>query len=121
MNRRSVVATLIAVGLVIAPRAHAEPPLALERTIPLHDVRGRIDHMAVDLGRKRLLVAELGNDTVDAIDLSAGYGRAYSERIPGARFELIPEAGHHPEIEQPEAFAAHVAAFLKTGQGTGAS
>jgi hypothetical protein len=72
MIRRCVVAIIVAVGLAGAPRAHAEPPLALERTIPLHDVRGRIDHMAVDLGRKRLLVAELGNDTVDAIDLSAG-------------------------------------------------
>jgi len=72
MIRRCVVAIIVAVGLAGAPRAHAEPPLVLERTIPLHDVRGRIDHMAVDLGRKRLLVAELGNGTVDAIDLSAG-------------------------------------------------
>jgi pimeloyl-ACP methyl ester carboxylesterase len=40
------------------------------------------------------------------------YGRAYSALIPGARFELIAEAGHHPEIEQPEAFADRVAAFL---------
>ncbi len=39
-------------------------PLVLERTIPLPDVAGRIDHMAVDLARKRLIVAELGNDTV---------------------------------------------------------
>ena len=31
------------------------------------------------------------------------YGRAYAELIPGARFELIEHAGHHPEIEQPEA------------------
>jgi pimeloyl-ACP methyl ester carboxylesterase len=47
--------------------------------------------------------------------VSPDYGRAYGWRIPGARFELIPEAGHHPEIEQPEAFAAHVTAFLKAG------
>jgi pimeloyl-ACP methyl ester carboxylesterase len=40
------------------------------------------------------------------------YGRAYSELIPGSRFELIAEAGHHPEIEQPEVFAERVAAFL---------
>ena len=32
--------------------------------------------------------------------------------IPGARFEPIEQAGHHPEIEQPEAFAAQVAAFI---------
>lgn len=40
------------------------------------------------------------------------YGRTYSALIPGARFELIEGAGHHPEIEQPDALAARVAAFL---------
>jgi pimeloyl-ACP methyl ester carboxylesterase len=40
------------------------------------------------------------------------YGRAYSRLIPGARFELIEKAGHHPEMEQPERFAERVAAFL---------
>ncbi|HZU89674.1 MAG TPA: alpha/beta fold hydrolase [Stellaceae bacterium] len=40
------------------------------------------------------------------------YGRAYSALIPGARFELIARAGHHPEIEQPEALVARIAAFL---------
>jgi YVTN family beta-propeller protein len=50
----------------------AEPmtPLVLERTIALKGVTGRIDHLAVDLGRKRLFVAELGNGTVDVIDLA---------------------------------------------------
>jgi len=45
--------------------------------------------------------------------VSADYGRAYSRLIPGARFELIEEAGHHPEVEQPERFAERAAAFLK--------
>jgi len=40
------------------------------------------------------------------------YGRAYSRLIPGSRFELIDDAGHHPEVEQPEAFAERVAPFL---------
>jgi pimeloyl-ACP methyl ester carboxylesterase len=40
------------------------------------------------------------------------YGRAYSRLIPGSRFELIPEAGHHPEMEQPDAFADRVSRFL---------
>jgi DNA-binding beta-propeller fold protein YncE len=48
------------------------PPLVLEQTIPLAGVSGRIDHMAIDLGRKRLFVAELGNGTVDVIDLTSG-------------------------------------------------
>ncbi len=58
--------------LFALPCRAAEPSLILERTIALHDVRGRIDHMAVDLARKRLLVAELGNGSVDVIDLAAG-------------------------------------------------
>jgi DNA-binding beta-propeller fold protein YncE len=64
------------------PSRAAEPPLVLERTIVLHDVRGRIDHMAIDLARKRLLVAELGNDSVDVIDLAAG---VVAQRITGLR------------------------------------
>jgi len=41
------------------------------------------------------------------------YGRAYARLIPGSRLALIEGAGHHPEIEQPEAFVERVAAFLE--------
>ena len=68
--------------LLALPSYAAEPPLVLERTIALHDVRGRIDHMAIDLPRKRLLVAELGNDSVDVIDLAAG---VVAHRLAGLR------------------------------------
>jgi pimeloyl-ACP methyl ester carboxylesterase len=44
--------------------------------------------------------------------VTPGYGRSYSALIPGARFETIEQAGHHPEIEQPDAFAACVSAFI---------
>jgi pimeloyl-ACP methyl ester carboxylesterase len=44
--------------------------------------------------------------------VTPSYGQAYSALIPGARFESIAKAGHHPEIEQPEAFVNRVAAFL---------
>ena len=40
------------------------------------------------------------------------YGSAYAGLIPGARFALIDNAGHYPEIEQPEAFAEQVTKFL---------
>ena len=33
-------------------------------------MRGRIDHMAIDLKRQRLFVAELGNDSVGVVDLA---------------------------------------------------
>lgn len=45
--------------------------------------------------------------------VTPAYGRAYSALIPGARFEMIDAAGHHPEIEQPETFVERVVAFLK--------
>jgi len=45
------------------------PALKLEAKIPLGNVSGRIDHMAVDLTQQRLFVAELGNNTVGIISL----------------------------------------------------
>ncbi len=45
--------------------------------------------------------------------VSPAYGRAYSALIPGARFEIIEAAGHHPEIEQAATFVERVATFLK--------
>jgi hypothetical protein len=46
--------------------------LTVEARIPLGSVKGRIDHLAIDLDGGRLFVAELGNDTVDVVDLRAG-------------------------------------------------
>src|SRR6185437_16595580 len=47
----------------------ADDGLELEVKIALGEVRGRIDHFAVDARRQRLFVAELGNDTIGVIDL----------------------------------------------------
>ncbi len=55
-----------------AAEPQGEFPLRLAKTIPLADVSGRIDHMAVDAANQRLYVAALGNDTVEVIDLKAG-------------------------------------------------
>jgi hypothetical protein len=68
--------TLICAGIVALSisGAFAEPEgavLQLEAKIPLGNVAGRIDHMAVDLARHRLFIAELGNDTVGVVDLEA--------------------------------------------------
>jgi DNA-binding beta-propeller fold protein YncE len=50
----------------------ASPPLILEAKIPLGQLSGRIDHLGIDVKRQRLLVAELGNNSLGVVDLSAG-------------------------------------------------
>ncbi len=67
------IAAVAAALLVQTGAVRAGPPaLVVERRIDLTGVAGRIDHMAFDARHDRLLVAELGNDSLDAIDLSAG-------------------------------------------------
>src|ERR1700722_647700 len=57
-------------------------PLQSETKIALGDVRDRIDHMAIDPGRQRLFVAELGNNTVSVVDLKE---RKVLRRISGLK------------------------------------
>ena len=79
----TVLGAFLATSPAFTARAAGEgPPLVLQATIPLPGVRGRIDHMAVDLARRRLIVAELGNDTVDVVDLPA---RRVAHRIAGLK------------------------------------
>jgi pimeloyl-ACP methyl ester carboxylesterase len=42
------------------------------------------------------------------------YARAFESRIRNARVEIIPDAGHLPMLEQPQAFDAAVEAFLQS-------
>ena len=56
----------------VAEAQTAAPPLVLEAKIPLGDVSGRIDHLAIDTKRQRLFVAELGNNSLGIVDLAAG-------------------------------------------------
>src|SRR6202035_2147044 len=46
--------------------------LRLVQTISLPGVNGRLDHMAVDLEKKRLFLAAVANGTLEVIDLGAG-------------------------------------------------
>jgi DNA-binding beta-propeller fold protein YncE len=112
MRAAAVIAALrLLVGGVVACLAvptHAgetQAPLVLERTIDLPNVSGRIDHMAVDLRRRRLFVAELGNNTVDVVDVAAG---RVIHRIDGLR---EPQGvGYAP--------AADVIAIANAGDGS---
>ena len=64
-NHRLLAAALLALLAAEPALPASDPlPLVLEATIPLEHTGGRIDHMAVDLRRGRLFVAELGKGTV---------------------------------------------------------
>jgi len=83
MSSRLLASALLAFDLLAPAHARADttpPLLQLEAKISLGPVSGRIDHLAVDLKRKLLFVAELGNDTIGVIDLSKG---ALRNTVPG--------------------------------------
>ncbi|SMF04701.1 hypothetical protein SAMN06265365_106168 [Tistlia consotensis] len=68
-----VIATAALVSLppgALLGNAGAWAPLQAAGTIALPATSGRIDHLAIDLGRRRLFVAELANGTVDVVDLT---------------------------------------------------
>ena len=75
----------------------------------MHDpkLKGRLHRIRVPT-----LVLWGESDRIAAPD----YGRAYAAAISGARFEMVPRAGHFPHIEQPDDFARRVLAFA-AGQG----
>lgn len=69
-------------------------PLVIEAKIPLGEVTGRIDHLAFDPTRKRLYVAELGNNTVGIVDLAA---RKLIRTVKG--FEEPQGIGYEPTTD----------------------
>jgi pimeloyl-ACP methyl ester carboxylesterase len=44
--------------------------------------------------------------------VSVDYGRAFADALPNSRFEVLPEAGHNPQIEQTGGFLEVVGRFL---------
>ena len=77
MFRRCILVAILAGAtdrdaLAVAAAADPRPLLEQVQTFPLEGVSGRFDHFAVDVARKRLFVAALGNNTLEVIDLDAG-------------------------------------------------
>jgi DNA-binding beta-propeller fold protein YncE len=69
---RIAIAALLLACCTASIASAGEAPLIVDAKIPLGDVKGRIDHLAVDLRHDRLFVAELGNGSLSAVDLQAG-------------------------------------------------
>jgi DNA-binding beta-propeller fold protein YncE len=84
----ALLAALGVVGTTIAAAEGAsaqsnDAALRIEAKIPLGDVRGRIDHMAADIDRRRLFVAELGNNSVGIVDV--GQAKVLLEVLGGQK------------------------------------
>src|SRR6202790_906610 len=85
MNRISKI-WLVAASFLIANSGIAfsqdggKQPLRVVQTIPLPNVKGRLDHMDVDVKGKRLFVAGLENGTFEVVDLQAG---KWARSLPG--------------------------------------
>jgi len=68
----SLCCIVIVAGFAISAHAQEKQALRLVRTIPLPGVKGRLDHMGVDLEKKRLFVAAAGNNSLEVVDLTGG-------------------------------------------------
>ena len=99
MNRPSHIwlAAIVLIGYTaIAPSQEGgKQPFRLVQTISLPNVKGRLDHMDVDVKRKRLFVAGLENGTLEVVDLQAG---KWVRSIPG--FEKPQGALYVPELNK---------------------
>lgn len=82
----------VAAGLAAGSRAGDAPLLRQVGSASLPGVKGRLDHMAVDLKGQRLFLAAIGNDSVEVVDLAAGKWAARIEGLqrPQAVF-FVPE------------------------------
>jgi len=59
-------------GFTVMTSTPEKQALRLVQTIPLPGVTGRLDHMGVDLEKKRLFVAAVANNTLEVVDLTGG-------------------------------------------------
>src|SRR6266568_7703732 len=97
-NRRFVVLSILLLLSGFEPansNAQEKRALRLTQTIPMPNVKGRIDHMDVDVKGKRLFVAGLENGSLEVVDLQAG---KWMKSIPG--FQKPQGALYVPELNK---------------------
>src|SRR5215467_5979782 len=99
MNRSSHIwlAAIVLIGYTaIAPSQEGgKQPLKLVQTISLPNVKGRLDHLDVDLKGRRLFLAALENGSFEVVDLRAG---KWERSIPG--FKKPQGAVFVPELDK---------------------
>src|ERR1017187_1066760 len=100
MNRLSQVSLMAVVFFIgytgiASSQESGGQPLQFVQTISLPNVKGRLDHMDVDVKGKRLFVAGLENGTFEVLDLQAG---KWIRSIPG--FKKPQGALYVPELNK---------------------
>ena len=80
MTKISVLGLAVLALLGIKAYAQDRAPLRLVQTIPMPNVKGRIDHMDVDVKGGRLFIAGLENGSIEVVNLQAG---KWLKSIPG--------------------------------------
>lgn len=112
-------AVLFALASAVSCVAAADAGLRLVATIEMPNVKGRIDHFAVDVKGHRLYVAALGNDTVEVLDTASnrhersisGFGEPQGIlHLPQARSLYVANAGGGVDILDDRSFkvARHI-------------
>ena len=74
-NKRHQYLLFLIAGLLFGcdgNKSYGQQALKLEKEIPMPGVKGRIDHLDIDLQDQIVFVAALGNNTVEAVDLKSG-------------------------------------------------
>ncbi|HXN21324.1 MAG TPA: hypothetical protein VOA41_01115 [Candidatus Dormibacteraeota bacterium] len=72
MAKFSASGIVLVAALGVQAHAQDHVPLRLVQTIPMPNVKGRIDHMDADVKGKRLFVSGLENGSIEVVDLGAG-------------------------------------------------
>jgi len=71
-SRSSLLLVSLLAAVCIPLYAEDHPALQLVKRVELPGVKGRFDHMAVDVEGQRLFIAALGNNTVEVVDVRDG-------------------------------------------------
>ena len=97
--KKTLFSLVVAAGLLLCPNTASpqseQPPLRLIQTIAIPNVKGRLDHMEVDVKRRRLFLAGLEQGTFEVVDLKSG---KWVRSIPG--FKKPQGAVYVPELNK---------------------
>lgn len=80
------------------------------QTLKVYDRKQGDPKLRRRLSRVNIPVLVVWGESDGVVD--SDYGRAYAQSFPHARFELVSEAGHLPQIEQPERILNLVREFV---------